>query len=145
MGLVPELEISNFLSCHSDRVRLGGYRVKHFPAQISRKHVYPRYLLLLSPLNSHRSKIRSDHDFRPEISVPSDSQSSGEISEIGDHDTFSALHRLPSDELFHFYLGDPVKMLQLHPDGSSCVITLGPDLKAGQQPQAVVPRAVWQG
>ncbi len=36
-------------------------------------------------------------------------------------------------------------MLQLHPDGSSCVITLGPDLKAGQQPQAVVPRAVWQG
>ena len=60
-------------------------------------------------------------------------------------DTFSALHRLPSDELFHFYLGDPVGMLQLHPDGSSCVITLGPDLKAGQQLQAVVPRAVWQG
>ena len=59
---------------------------KHFPAQISRKHVNLRYLLLLSPLNSHRNAIRSNHDFRPEISVPSDSQSSGEISEIGDLD-----------------------------------------------------------
>ncbi|MHC4424021.1 MAG: cupin domain-containing protein, partial [Planctomycetota bacterium] len=28
-------------------------------------------------------------------------------------DTFSALHRLRSDEIFHFYLGDPVTMLQL--------------------------------
>ena len=24
---------------------------------------------------------------------------------------------LESDEIFHFYLGDPVEMLQLHPDG----------------------------
>jgi uncharacterized protein len=30
-------------------------------------------------------------------------------------DTFSALHRLPADEVFHFYLGDPVEMLQLGP------------------------------
>lgn len=49
-----------------------------------RKHVNPRPLLLLSPLNSHRNKIRPSIDFRPEISVPSDSQSSGETSEIGD-------------------------------------------------------------
>jgi predicted cupin superfamily sugar epimerase len=60
-------------------------------------------------------------------------------------DTFSALHRLQSDELFHFYLGAPVSMLQLHPDGSSCVVTLGTDLHSGQQPQLVVPRMVWQG
>jgi len=58
--------------------------IKHFSAQMHRKRVNPRYLLLLSPLNSHRSKIRSDHDFRPEISVPSDSQSPGEISDIED-------------------------------------------------------------
>ena len=30
-------------------------------------------------------------------------------------DTFSALHRLASDEVFHFYLGDPVEMVQLDP------------------------------
>ena len=59
--------------------------------------------------------------------------------------TFSEMHVLSSDEVFHFYLGDPVEMLQLHPDGSSAVITLGPDLAAGQHVQLVVPAGVWQG
>lgn len=57
----------------------------------------------------------------------------------------SELHLLPSDEIFHFYLGGPVYMLQLHPDGSGREITLGQDLKAGQLPQVVVPAGVWQG
>ncbi len=43
------------------------------------------------------------------------------------------MHVLASDEIFHFYLGDPVEMLQLYPDGRSAVFTLGPDLAAGQQ------------
>ncbi|HKO18812.1 MAG TPA: cupin domain-containing protein [Acidobacteriaceae bacterium] len=30
-------------------------------------------------------------------------------------DTFSEMHRLRSDEIFHFYAGDPVDMLQLLP------------------------------
>ena len=59
--------------------------------------------------------------------------------------TFSEMHVLESDEIFHFYLGDPVEMLQLHPDGSSAVFTLGPDLAAGQHVQLVVPAGVWQG
>jgi hypothetical protein len=58
---------------------------------------------------------------------------------------FSEMHVLASDEIFHFYLGDPVEMLQLHPDGSSAVFTLGPDLAAGQHVQLVVPAGVWQG
>ena len=60
-------------------------------------------------------------------------------------ETFSAMHRLGSDEIFHFYLGDPVEMLQLAPDGSHRVVVIGPDLEAGQRPQMVVPRGVWQG
>jgi len=59
--------------------------------------------------------------------------------------TFSEMHVLDSDEIFHFHLGDPVEMLQLHPDGSSAVFTLGPDLKAGQHAQLAVPAGVWQG
>lgn len=59
--------------------------------------------------------------------------------------TFSEMHVLDSDEIFHFYLGDPVEMLQLHPSGSSAVLTLGSDLQAGQQVQVVVPAGVWQG
>jgi uncharacterized protein len=43
--------------------------------------------------------------------------------------TFSEMHVLASDEIFHFYFGDPVEMLQLHEDGrGSAVFTLGGDL-----------------
>src|SRR5437899_709993 len=59
--------------------------------------------------------------------------------------TFSALHRLQTDEVFHFYLGGPVRMLQLLPDGTGRTVVLGPDVLHGQQPQVVVPRGVWQG
>ena len=59
--------------------------------------------------------------------------------------TFSEMHVLASDEIFHFYLGDPVEMLQLLPDGRSALFTLGQDLSAGQHVQLVVPAGVWQG
>jgi hypothetical protein len=58
---------------------------------------------------------------------------------------FSAMHRLDTDEIYHFYLGDPLEMLLLHPNGSGEIAILGPDLKAGMLPQKVVPREVWQG
>lgn len=62
---------------------------------------------------------------------------------------FSALHRVASTEIFHFYLGDPVRMLQLAPDdsndGTGRTLTLGTDILHGQRPQVVVPRGVWQG
>jgi predicted cupin superfamily sugar epimerase len=58
---------------------------------------------------------------------------------------FSAMHRLDTDEIFHFYYGDPLEMLLLHPDGSGELFLLGNDLRAGQQPQKTVPGNVWQG
>lgn len=58
---------------------------------------------------------------------------------------FSEMHRLRSDEVFHFYLGDPVEMLQLLPDGTGRRVLLGTDLAAGMLPQTVVPQGVWQG
>ena len=60
-------------------------------------------------------------------------------------EAFSALHKLKSDEIFHFYLGDPVTMLQLHPDGSSEVVTLGGDIVSGERVQVLVPAGSWQG
>ncbi len=59
--------------------------------------------------------------------------------------TFSEMHVLDSDEILHFYRGDPVEMLQLYEGGRSALFTLGPDLAAGQHVQLVVPAAVWQG
>jgi uncharacterized protein len=60
-------------------------------------------------------------------------------------DTFSTLHRLPGDEMFHFYLGDPVEMLQLKPDGTGEPILLGQNIEAGMRLQHNVPGGVWQG
>lgn len=63
-------------------------------------------------------------------------------------DTISRMHRLPSDETFHFYLGDAVEMLLLHPPaagGAGEVAVFGPDIAAGQLVQFTVPGNTWMG
>ena len=60
-------------------------------------------------------------------------------------DSFSALHRLPGDEIFHHYLGEPVEMLMLRPSGAHEIVRIGPNIPAGERPQVVVPGGVWQG
>jgi predicted cupin superfamily sugar epimerase len=59
-------------------------------------------------------------------------------------ETFSEMHVLESDEIFHHYMGGAVEMLQLWPDGTSRRVVIGKDLSAGERPQVVVPRGVWQ-
>src|SRR4030095_9229624 len=58
---------------------------------------------------------------------------------------FSAFHRVPQDEIFHFYLGDPVRLVQIDGAGRSHESILGPQLAKGQQLQGAVPGGVWQG
>ena len=59
--------------------------------------------------------------------------------------TFSEMHVLESDEIFHHYMGGAVEMLQLFEDGRSERVVIGKDLSAGERPQHVVRRGVWQG
>jgi hypothetical protein len=60
-------------------------------------------------------------------------------------DTFSCLHRLKTDEVYHFYLGEPVEMLLLRNDGDHRKVKLGSNLAAAEVPQIVVPQGWWQG
>ncbi|WP_409471051.1 cupin domain-containing protein [Streptomyces sp. HC307] len=60
-------------------------------------------------------------------------------------DDYSALHQLPTDEVWHFYLGDPLELLLLAPDGTSRTAVLGPDVLGGQHPQFTVPAGTWMG
>ncbi|MFJ1794741.1 cupin domain-containing protein [Kitasatospora griseola] len=60
-------------------------------------------------------------------------------------DTFSAMHRLPGDEVWHHYLGAPVELVLLHPDGGAEVVVLGPDVLNGQQVQLIIPGGTWMG
>ena len=62
------------------------------------------------------------------------------------HDPPSRLpfHRLPADEVWHFYGGDPIRLVLLRPDGSSDDVWLGPDPGAGHVVQYVIPAGTWQ-
>jgi hypothetical protein len=62
-----------------------------------------------------------------------------------DPQSFSAMHVLQTDEIWHFYSGDPLDLLLLYPDGTHTTVVLGPDVFAGHVPQVVVPAGVWMG
>jgi uncharacterized protein len=58
----------------------------------------------------------------------------------------SEMHRLPGDEVYHWYAGSPLETLLLNPGtGEAEMVLLGPDVTAGQRPQLVIPGGVWQG
>jgi predicted cupin superfamily sugar epimerase len=56
----------------------------------------------------------------------------------------SLFHKLPVDEVWHFYAGDPLRLILLFPDGSSKDVIMGNNPLEGQQVQYVVPANVWQ-
>ena len=58
---------------------------------------------------------------------------------------YSHLHRLTGDEMYHFYLGDPVELVELLPDGTVKTTILGQDILNGQKVQHLVPAGHWQG
>jgi predicted cupin superfamily sugar epimerase len=62
-----------------------------------------------------------------------------------DDNSFSAMHKLPTDEIYHFYLGDPVEMLLLYPDNTSRRLIMGQDILNAQMVQFVVPQGVYMG
>lgn len=49
------------------------------------------------------------------------------------------LHRIRNDQLYHYYLGDPIEVLLMLTDGTTQQHIVGPDLRAGQTPQLLIP------
>jgi uncharacterized protein len=92
-------------------------------------------LLALDPLPHEGGRFRRTY---------ADGHSSAIYFLLGADDA-SAMHRLPIPEVWHHYLGDPVDLAVLHPDGRAEQLRLGADLRAGERPQVVVPARVWQG
>ncbi|MCC7158764.1 MAG: cupin domain-containing protein [Ignavibacteria bacterium] len=60
-------------------------------------------------------------------------------------DTFSALHRIKSDELWHFYDGSPVSIHMIDEKGNYSAARLGHDVEEGEVFQFAVPAGVWFG
>ena len=49
------------------------------------------------------------------------------------------LHRIRNDQLYHYYLGDPLEVLMLRVDGTTERVVVGPDLRGGQLVQVLIP------
>lgn len=53
------------------------------------------------------------------------------------------LHRIRSDQIYHHYLGDPLEVLMLLPDGKGALAVVGSDLATGMRPQLPIPGGTW--
>ena len=74
------------------------------------------------------------------------SEHSTAILYLLDEHSVSRFHRLAHDEIWHFHLGGPVELWRLCKEtGASEMVVLGPDIGAGQLPQALVRAGTWQG
>ncbi|HMH51353.1 MAG TPA: cupin domain-containing protein [Candidatus Acidoferrum sp.] len=60
-------------------------------------------------------------------------------------DQVSALHRIKSDEIWHFYAGTALTLTLIHPDGRLETPRLGPDPERGENFQVLVPSGCWYG
>lgn len=58
--------------------------------------------------------------------------------------SLSLFHRLAVDEVWHFYGGDPLRLVLLHADGRCQDVVLGGHPLAGERVQFVVPAGCWQ-
>jgi predicted cupin superfamily sugar epimerase len=49
------------------------------------------------------------------------------------------LHRIRNDQLYHYYLGDPIELFMLHDKGTAERVVVGPDLRGGERVQQLIP------
>lgn len=99
--------------------------------------------LQLQPLSGEGGYFRRSYE--TEEVLPSGKCIGSAIYYLLTDGTFSSLHKLPSDEVYHFYFGDPVELLLLSPDGESRLVTLGQDIENGMEVQFCIPKGWYQG
>jgi uncharacterized protein len=78
---------------------------------------------------------------------PSDRVASTAIYFLVTADRPSRFHRLKTDEIWHFYAGDPLEICCLGLDAAGCleVLLLGADIAGGCRLQICVPAGTWFG
>ncbi len=101
--------------------------------------------LNLKPLAQEGGYFRETYRAERKVDVVSEKSISTCIYFLIADGTFSAFHKLPSDEIWHFYAGDPVELSIIDKDGELHVRRLDASLLEGTAPQVVVPAGCWQG
>ena len=126
---------------------------KHYIVfMLSAQEIIARYKL--APLDQEGGYFRQV--WRSPVRVEN-TRLQGNYSEHGDHpigtliyflitaETFSALHRLPTEEHWMYHLGDSCEQLLLNEDGTSECRRIGADLLAGEFVHVTTPKNSWQG
>ena len=105
------------------------------------------YQLLPHPEGGYYKETYRSSEFIPLNSLPErftgERNFSTAIYFLLVENSFSAFHRIQSDECWHFYTGDSVDIHVLHPNGNYQLIKLGNNIEIGEQYQAVVPAGAW--
>lgn len=110
---------------------------------MTKEELIEHYQMLPHPEGGYyKETYRSEIDFDTKRGKRSASTA---IHFLITQDSISHLHRLTSDEGWHFHLGDPLKILEITPEGKLIETTLGTDFKAGHKLQHIVPAGHWFG
>jgi uncharacterized protein len=116
---------------------------------ISAESLVKKYSLRKHPEGGYYKECYRSSDILPRKALPSrykgDRNCSTSILYLLRAGSISRLHKLNSDEVWHFYLGGPLELLQITPSGKSNIVLLGQDVAAGQKVQYVVPAGHWFG
>ena len=119
---------------------------------LSAEEIIARYKLV--PLDQEGGYFRQV--WRSPVRVEN-TRLSGSYLEHGDHpigtliyflitgDTFSALHRLPTEEHWMYHIGDSCEQLILNEDGTSECRRIGTDILAKDSIHVTTPKNSWQG
>ena len=93
----------------------------------------------------YRETFRSEQRFEGEGDFPQGRNYFTSIYFLISSDNFSALHRIKSDESWHFYEGDPFEVVEITEAGELKQTVLGSDLSKGHVYQYTVPAGSWFG
>ena len=99
------------------------------------------------PEGGHFKETYRSHERIPQEALPphykGDRNFSTAIYFLLKEGEFSAFHRLKGDEMWHYHAGDPLEIFIIKKDGSLEKVYLGPNLDAGEQPQATIYKNQW--
>ncbi|MDE3251257.1 MAG: cupin domain-containing protein [Bacteroidota bacterium] len=114
--------------------------------QITVQHLVNHFQLMPHPEGGYYKETYRSSGFIHENALPDPFVGKRHFSTaiyfLLERGNFSAFHRIRSDELWHFYTGDPLIIHVLNPDGSYTKIQLG---NRDNDPcfQAMVPAGAW--
>lgn len=121
--------------------------VKILPMNQKIQQIIEFYQLLPHPEGGYYKETYRSLEYIPANSLPErfigKRNFSTAIYFLLEENSFSAFHRIQSDECWHFYSGDAVDIHVLHHSGKYELIKLGSNIEMGEQYQAIVPAGAW--